>query len=60
MVKSIVFEHCEEREFVRYFVTSLTDINEFADSGRKHWSIENQLNWCPDVFFRGFLKSKKR
>ena len=27
-------------------------IDEFADSVRKHWSIENQLHWCLDVIFR--------
>ena len=51
-VKSIVTENEETREFTRYFITSLTDINEFSDSVRKHWSIENQLHWCLDVIFR--------
>ena len=41
----------ETHEFTRYFITSLTDINEFSDSVRKHWSIENQLHWCLDVIF---------
>lgn len=36
----------------RYFITSLTDISEFADSVRKHWSIESQLHWQLDVSFR--------
>ena len=36
----------------RYFITSLTDVQEFASSVRKHWSIENQLHWCLDVVFR--------
>lgn len=36
----------------RYFITSLTDINEFADSVRRHWSIESQLHWHLDVSFR--------
>ena len=52
MVKSTVIEKEETHEFTRYFITSLTDINEFADSVRKHWSIENQLHWCLDVIFR--------
>ena len=52
MVKSVVTEKDEVREFTRYFITSLTDIDEFADSVRKHWSIENQLHWCLDVIFR--------
>ena len=37
---------------VRYFITSLTDVAEFADAVRKHWRIENQLHWCLDVIFR--------
>lgn len=51
-VKSIVTENEETHEFTRYFITSLTDINEFSGSVRKHWSVENQLHWCLDVIFR--------
>lgn len=51
-VKSIVTENEGTHEFTRYFITSLTDINEFSDSVRKHWSIENQFHWCLDVIFR--------
>ena len=36
----------------RYFITSLTDLEHFAHAVRCHWSIENQLHWCLDVFFR--------
>ena len=36
----------------RYFITSLTDIDEFSYAVRKHWSIENQLHWNLDVIFR--------
>jgi len=36
----------------RYFITSLTNIDEFSDAVRKHWSIENQLHWNLDVIFR--------
>lgn len=52
MVKSTIVEKKENRQFTRYFITSLTDIDEFADVLRKHWSIENQLHWCLDVIFR--------
>ncbi len=51
MVKSTITEKEETHEFTRYFITSLMDISEFADSVRKHWSIENQLHWCLDVIF---------
>lgn len=52
MVRSKVIEGEKESEFVRYFITSLTDINEFSYAVRKHWAIENQLHWCLDVIFR--------
>jgi predicted transposase YbfD/YdcC len=50
-VKSTVFEKGETRAETRYFITSLSDVNRFADSVRKHWSIENQLHWQLDVTF---------
>ncbi len=50
-VKSTIYEDDKKSEYTRYFITSLTDINEFAYSARKHWSIENQLHWCLDVIF---------
>ena len=51
-VKSTVTEKDETHEFTRYFITSLTDLDEFSDSVRKHWSIENNLHWCLDVIFK--------
>ena len=36
----------------RYFLTTLTDVSEFAEFTRKHWSIENNLQWSLDVCFR--------
>lgn len=35
----------------RYFITSLTNVRQFADAARKHWSIESQLHWQLDVSF---------
>lgn len=29
----------------------LANLDEFSDSVRKYWSIENQLRWCLDVIF---------
>ena len=52
MVRSTVIEKGVTRTDTRYFITSLTDVNDFAYSVRKHWSIENQLHWCLDVVFR--------
>ena len=60
MVRSKIVEGENESEFTRYFITSLTDINEFSYAVRKHWSIENQLHWCLDVIFReDAAKAKK-
>lgn len=52
MVKTHVCEKDTVRENTRYFITSLTDVTEFAYAVRKHWSIENQLHWNLDVIFR--------
>lgn len=50
-VKSTVFEKEQARTETRYFITSLTNVEKFAESVRKHWSIENQLHWHLDVTF---------
>ena len=50
--RSTIAENGEILEFMRYFITSLTNLETFADSVRKHWAIENQLHWCLDVVFR--------
>jgi predicted transposase YbfD/YdcC len=52
MVNSTVEEKGAARTDVRYFISSLTNVNDFAYAVRKHWSIENQLHWCLDVVFR--------
>ncbi|MCR5621523.1 MAG: ISAs1 family transposase [Treponema sp.] len=49
-----------ETEADRYFITSLTDLDEFADSVRKHWSVENQLHWRLDVIFREDASKAKK
>lgn len=52
MARQTVEREGKTTEYIRYFITSLTDLDEFADSVRKHWPIENQLHWCLDVIFR--------
>lgn len=44
---------CQEQETteVRYYLTSLTNVERVVYAARKHWSIENQLHWCLDVIF---------
>lgn len=54
MVKSTVYRMKEQRETVdiRYYITSLNNVEEFAYAVRMHWCIENQLHWNLDVIFR--------
>jgi predicted transposase YbfD/YdcC len=52
MVRSCTFRKGKSSVAVRYFITSLTDIDEFAHSVREHWAIENKLHWSLDVLFR--------
>ena len=35
----------------RYFITTLTDVMEFAQAVRSHRAIENNLHWSLDVTF---------
>lgn len=58
-VRSTVTEKDLTRVETRYFITSLTNVECFASSVRKHWSIENQLHWQLDVTF-GEDKAKTR
>ena len=36
----------------RYYISSLTDIEEFSYAVREHWAIENKLHWGLDVILR--------
>lgn len=49
MVRSAIEEKGKIRISKRYYITSVTEVNEFARAVRSHWSIENQLHWCLDV-----------
>jgi predicted transposase YbfD/YdcC len=51
-VHSSVEEKGQKKEETRYFITSLTDVDVFADAVRAHWGIENSLHYCLDVTFR--------
>ena len=50
-VKSTVENKGKRTEETRYFLTSVTEIEDFARSVRAHWGIENQLHWHLDVTF---------
>lgn len=50
-VKSTVEANGTVTEDIRYYITSLTDIEQFQRAVRAHWGIENSLHWCLDVVF---------
>jgi len=52
MAKSIVTRGDKTSFEIRYFISSLTDVEEFAHAVREHWAIENKLHWSLDVIFR--------
>lgn len=52
MACSRIIENGVTREDTRYFITSLTDVNEFAQSVRKHWSIIESMHWYLDMVLR--------
>src|SRR5665648_142653 len=41
----------KERTEIRYYITSLRDIEMCADAVRGHWSVETQLHWHLDYSF---------
>ncbi len=51
-VTSEVKKGKETSVYERFYLTSLCDENEFAESVRAHWGIENSLHWQMDVTFR--------
>jgi predicted transposase YbfD/YdcC len=50
-VRSTVAKKGKECSETRYFITSLTNIDEFSSAVREHWGIENRLHWHLDVTF---------
>lgn len=60
MVESIreVGKHvsCERR----FYLSTLTDLNQFATAVRGHWSIENQQHWILDVQFHEDLNRTRK
>lgn len=50
-VKSTVTIKEKTTSEIRYFITSLTGINDFSRAVRAHWGIENRLHWHLDVTF---------
>jgi len=51
MVKSTVVAKGKSVSETRYFITTLTNVKDFANAVRAHWGIENCLHWHLDVTF---------
>ena len=52
-VKRVCIIGAKESEETRYFICSKeVDIDEFSDTVRSHWGIENSLHWVLDIVFR--------
>lgn len=60
MVRSVVEKDGRITEETRYFISSLTDVKEFAKAVRGHWSIENSLHWCLDTVFHEDLNRTRK
>ena len=45
MVENMVTRKGKECCERRYFITSVTDVKQFAKGVRSHWAIENNLHW---------------
>lgn len=52
IARSTVNRNGKTIQETRYFITSLTDVKQFAHATRQHWGIENKLHWVLDVVFK--------
>jgi predicted transposase YbfD/YdcC len=60
MVRTTVETNGTKHTNIRYYITSVRSITDFAYAVRSHWSIENQLHWFLDVVYReDAAKAKK-
>ena len=60
MARSEVERNKQTCQDTRYFITSLSDLSQFANAVRKHWGIENSLHWCLDMtFHEGYSRIRK-
>lgn len=51
MVKTRVMTGDTESEDVRFAITSMSDVTQFSNALRTHWSIENSLHYSLDISF---------
>ncbi len=51
MIESIREINGKQEKHIRYYLTSLTNLEKFSQIVRQHWGIENQQHWVLDVTF---------
>ena len=51
-VASTVIRNGKETKEVRYYISTLTNVETFAKAVRGHWGVENSLHWMLDVTFK--------
>ncbi|HBJ77052.1 MAG TPA: ISAs1 family transposase, partial [Porphyromonadaceae bacterium] len=42
---------CEKRQEISYYISSEHEMSRLKDAIKNHWSIENNLHHCLDVYF---------
>lgn len=52
MVRATVTKNEKTTVETRHFLSTLTDVEDFARAVRGHWGIENSLHWRLDVIFK--------
>lgn len=60
IVRSTIKRDGKQTTEIRYFLTSLQDVETFSYSVREHWGIENKLHWVLDVVFKEDSSSVKK
>jgi predicted transposase YbfD/YdcC len=60
MVRSVVEKDGQITEETRYFISSVTDVKNFARAVRSHWGVENSLHWCLDTVFHEDLNRTRK
>ena len=52
MANSKVVKNGKSTSNTRFFLTTVTNLIEFAEAARIHWKIESKLHWVLDVVLR--------
>ena len=50
----------ENQGETRYYISSLTNVEQISDAIRSHWGVENKVHWCLDMVFGEDSSSKRK